>query len=185
MDELYWDAADYLYDPQEKLFYRDAKYFDARVNGKRVFWSRGQGWVVSGLVRILQDIPKDNPARLGYESLLRDMCGRLASLQSPDGMWRANLLDASQYPNPETSGSAFFIYAMAWGVNNGVLDRKTFQPIIRKGWSGLAHCVSREGKLGFVQQIGEDPRQATMNDSQEYGVGALLLAGGEVVKMSF
>ena len=50
----------YLYDKEEHLFYRDHRYFAKReANGKKVFWGRGNGWVLGGLVEILQALPKD------------------------------------------------------------------------------------------------------------------------------
>ena len=50
MDRLWWKTTDYLYDKQERLFYRDSRFFDQRErNGRKLFWSRGNGWVLAGL----------------------------------------------------------------------------------------------------------------------------------------
>jgi rhamnogalacturonyl hydrolase YesR len=183
LDDLFWDSHAFLYDKEEHLFYRDANFFDKRVDGKKMFWSRGNGWVVGGLARTLDYLPKDHPTRPKYEQLFKEMCGKLATLQGDDGLWRANLLVSSQFPNPETSGTAFFTFGMAWGINNGLLDRAKYEPVVRKGWAGLVRCVQPDGKLGYVQPVGADPRPTSADSTQEYGPGAFLLAGKEVAKM--
>jgi len=112
------------------------------------------------------------------------MASRIASLQQSDGLWRASLLDPASYPGGEVSGSGFFCYAFAWGINNGLLDPKIYLPVVRKAWIGLNECVNEEGRVGWVQPIGADPRKNFDADSWEvYGTGAFLLAGSEVVKL--
>ncbi len=107
---------DLLWDKQEQLFFRDATYFDKHEkNGKPIFWSRGNGWVMGGLVRVLETLPANDPHRSFYVARLQTMAERVKQLQGADGLWRPGLLDADSYPLPEVSGSAFFVYAMAWG----------------------------------------------------------------------
>ena len=105
-------------------------------------------------------------------------------MQQEDGLWRASLRDHDSYPGGDTSGSGFFCYALAWGVNNGLLDADTYRPVVEKAWVGLCHVVNDEGRVGWVQPIGADPRKNFTEDSWEvYGTGAFLLAGSEVVKL--
>jgi unsaturated rhamnogalacturonyl hydrolase len=184
MDMLFWDTHDFLFDKDEHLFYRDASFIDKRTpSGKKMFWARGNGWVMGGTVRVLQYMPKDYPAYNKYVSLLREMAKAVKLIQSADGLWRPSLLDPKQVPHPETSGSAFFCYALAWGINNGILDRKEFLPVVRKAWEGLNRYVSPEGKLQWVQPIGASPDKVTIDNFQEYGSGAFLLAASEVYKL--
>ena len=138
-----WQATSkLLYDQDEHLYARDASYIPKRgPNGKKIFWSRGEGWVMGGIVRTLQYLPKDDPQRGFYVEQLREMSKRVALLQDKDGLWHASLLDPEDFPLPEVSGSALFVYAMAWGVNEGVLDRKVYEPIVEKGWAGLLKHV--------------------------------------------
>ena len=125
-DRLWWKTTDYLYDRTEHLYYRDSRYFDQREkNGRKVFWSRGNGWVIAGLARMLQDMPADYRGRDRYEQLFRDMAGAVLAAQSADGYWRSSLLDPDSRPNPETSGTGFFVFALGWGVTQGLLDRAT------------------------------------------------------------
>lgn len=183
MDRLFWDTVAFLYDTDEHLIYRDKNYFDKRVGGQKVFWSRGNGWTVAGLIRVIRDLPKDHPTRPRYVKMFREMCDRLATLQQPDGLWRSNLLMQSQFPNPETSGTSFFVFAMTAGINDGILERRKFEPIVRRGWLGLNNCVLPDGTLGYVQPIGGDPRPTTATATQEYAVGAFLLAGAEMIAL--
>ena len=135
----WWRTTDYLYDKDEHLFFRDSTFFQKReANGKKVFWSRGNGWVMAGLVRVLQYLPMNHPDRPRFEQLFKDMAAKIVTCQQPDGLWRASLLDPEDYPAKETSGSGFFTYALAWGVNQGLLDRAKFEPAVRKAgrrWS--------------------------------------------------
>jgi len=190
-DRFFKETYDLLYDKEEKLYARDASYLinekgegKHEANGKKVFWSRGNGWVSGGLVRLLKELPKNHPTRPFYLTQYRDMMERIGGLQQPDGLWRSSLLDPASYPGGEASGSGFYIYAMAWGVNNKVLDRNKFLPSIRRAWTGLNNFVHADGKVGWTQPIGADPRRNFNADSWEvYGSGAYLLAGSEVVKL--
>ena len=191
-DQYFRESYDLLYDKKEHLFFRDLSYVIKgnknpryEANGKPVFWSRGNGWVMGGLARILKELPADYPQRPFYENLFKDMAERIISLQQPDGLWRASLLDPESYPGGETSSSGFFCYALAWGVNSGLLDGRKYRPVIEKCWIAINECVNEEGRVGWVQPIGSDPRKNLNADSWEmYGTGAFLLAGSEVIKLN-
>lgn len=195
----FWRTTDYLYDTNEHLYFRDSTYFDKReANGQKVFWSRGNGWVMGGLVRTLQYLPdvaatpssqsgngdEASPPRARFEQLFKQMSKKILACQQPDGLWRASLLDPQSYPAKETSGSGFFTYALAWGVNQGLLDRAKFEPAVRKAWTALVGCVQPDGKLIHVQPIGADPKHFDPDSTEPYGVGAFLLAGSEIYRMA-
>src|ERR1044072_1252694 len=179
-----WDANDFLFDPSEGLYFRDKNFINKlNANGKKVFWARGNGWVMGGTVRVLQHLPKNPPTRARYVKLLQTMAASVARVQGEDGRWRPSLLDPQEAPVPETSSTGFFCYALAWGINNGHLDRKTYLPVVKKAWSGLVSSVRGDGKLGWGQPSGPAPAKGTAEDNQEYGSGALLLAGSEMLKL--
>ena len=190
-DRLFQETYDRLFDKEHHLYARDASYLiDAagggkrEANGKKVFWSRGNGWVAGGLVRLLKELPKDYPKRSFYLTQYKAMMERLLSLQQADGLWRSSLLDPDSYPGGEASGSGFHVYAMAWGINNKILPRDKYLPAVRKAWISLNKLVHADGKVGWTQPIGADPRRNFNADSWEvYGAGAFLLAGSEVVKL--
>lgn len=184
-NRLWWKTTEYLYDQDEHLYYRDSRYFEPREpNGKKIFWSRGNGWVIAGLVRVLDDMPADYPDRPRYVTLYREMSAKVAALQGTDGYWRSSLLDPASLPNPETSGTGFFVYALAWGVNRGVLDRATYEPVVRRGWAALVRSVQADGMLGWVQRIGDKPGATGADTTEVYGTGALLLAGSEMYRLA-
>jgi rhamnogalacturonyl hydrolase YesR len=180
----WWRTSGFLYDKTERLYFRDSTFFGrTEANGKKVFWSRGNGWVMGGLVRVLQYLPANHPDRPKFVQQFREMAERLLTCQQVDGMWRASLLDPESYPLREASGSAFFAYAFAWGVNQGLLESARFEPAIQRAWAALVDCVDSEGKLTHVQPIGSDPKHFDSNATEAYGIGAFLLAGSEIYRM--
>ena len=174
-----------LYDRQKHLFSRDANYLnDREKNGEKVFWSRGNGWVMAGIVRVLANLPADDPLRPHYIALLREMAAEVASLQGSDGLWRPGLLDAGSYSLPEVSGSAFFTYAIAWGIDHRMLDSDKYLPVVMRAWAGMLAHVYADGRLGCIQPIGEAPADYKPSSSYNFGVGAFLLAGAEMEALS-
>ncbi len=183
MNTLWWDVVDYLYDPHIHLFYRDADYLPG--SGREVFWSRGNGWVMAGIVRVLDFMPEAYPDRARYIQLLQVMAEAVAGCQSPvDSLWRVNLLAPDHYPTPETSGSGFFCYALARGINRGWLDRGEYLPVVERAWQGLTSAVLDSGQLGWVQKVGKSPDDVRREDSMDYGSGAFLLAGSEMLPLA-
>ncbi|KAB7730410.1 glycoside hydrolase family 88 protein [Rudanella paleaurantiibacter] len=190
-DSLFRQTYKLLYNNEERLYARDASYLIAadgtgkrEANGQKIFWSRGNGWVMGGLVKLLTELPRKHPSRAFYLEQYKQMSERLLGLQQPDGLWRSSLLDPAAYPGGEASGSGFDCYALAWGINQGILPKKQYLPAVRKAWVALNALVSPEGRVGWVQPIGADPRRNFSADSWEvYGTGAFLLAGSEVLKL--
>jgi unsaturated rhamnogalacturonyl hydrolase len=178
-------TSDLLYDKTEHLYSRDAGFVDKREpNGKKMFWSRGEGWVMGGIARTLDLLPADDKARPFYVQQLREMSARVAGLQGTDGLWHAGLLDPATYPQPEISGSALFVYAMAYGVNRGYLDAKVYRPVIARAWAGILKNVYADGRLGNIQQTGAEPAFYRPTSSFNYGVGGFMLAASELKAMA-
>ena len=186
IDQHWWETSKLLYDPDRHLYYRDITYLHAKEsNGQPVFWSRGNGWVIAGIARTLEEMPQEYPGRNKYETQLKEMAAALAPLQDQaTGLWHSSLLDSAAYPLPETSGSALMTFAMAWGVNHGLLDRAAYTPVIAKAWAGLVRQVYADGRLGCIQQTGAAPAHYLPSSSYTYGAGAYLLAGSEVAQLS-
>jgi len=185
MDKEWWKTADLLYDKEEHLFYRDEVFLNKRTkNGKKVFWSRGNGWVFGGLARTLAYVPPDYPSRPRYVTVFKDMAARLASLQQADGTWRPSLLDPGEYPYSETSGTALDCFAFAWGIDNGLLDRATYLPVAAKAWAALMAARRPDGLLGYVQGVGKAPGAVRANGTELYATGAFLMAACELSKLA-
>lgn len=182
---FFWDVQAELFDKDAGLFYRDKRFIgQASANGRKVLWSRGNGWVFAGTARILEWLPLDNPDRPRYVELLKTMAVAVAKSQGPDGMWRPNLADPDEFSMPESSGSGFFCYGIAWGINHGVLDRATYLPVAQKGWSALTRIVTPDGRVQWGQPVGDRPRAVQQEQTHEYVTGAFLLAGSEMLKLA-
>ncbi|MEM1110150.1 MAG: glycoside hydrolase family 88 protein [Planctomycetota bacterium] len=184
MHELYWDTVDYLYDADDHLFYRDGRYLPKEGDTEKVFWSRGNGWVFAGLVRIIEHLPENDPQRERYLQLFRDMAFRLAGLQQDDGLWRTWVNKPEHYPTKESTGSSFFVYGLAKGVREGWLPEGYFDSAILRGWRGLLGCVTSEGRVTHAQLVGASPTAVRPWDTVDYGAGAMLLAASAVSEWS-
>ncbi len=185
MDHEYHVTYDLLWSEQDHLFWRDSSYFDqSEANGEDIFWSRGNGWVFAGLALMIPDLPADWAGREFYVDLYKEMAARLLTIQREDGTWSMGLLGALEdYPVPETSGTAFFTFGLAWGINAGLLDREEYEPAVRRAWQALAGAVTEEGLLGHVQPVGAAPGESYPDYTEVYGVGAFLAAGSELYKL--
>ncbi len=185
MDREWWITSGLLYSTKDHLYFRDKSFLNAHeANGSSVYWSRGNGWVFAGLARVLTEMPEDYPSRWRYVAQFKEMAEELASLQGADGLWRPGLLDAEAYKLPENSGSSFYTYAFAWGINAGILDRKKYRPVVERAWKGLLAHVYEDGRLGCIQPIGAAPGAFTAQSSYVFGTGAFLLAGSEVYRLA-
>src|SRR5258706_3767926 len=178
MDTMWFDTKAFLFDPAQNLFWRDSTFKNTDT-----YWARGNGWVVAGIARVLDYLPANDAKRADYIQVFKLMVGTLLKLQGTDGLWRSNLLHASAFPNPETSGSGFFTFGMAWGIANGALHPAEYLPAVQKGWNGLVGAVDANGRLGYVQNVGSAPAAATATETHPYGVGAFLLAGEQIMKL--
>jgi unsaturated rhamnogalacturonyl hydrolase len=184
LHQWWWKVSAYYYEPSEHLYFRDQNYFTRREpNGALVFWSRGNGWVIGGLVRVLQYLPANDPFRPKYEQQLREMCVKLKDIQGQDGLWHSGLLDSVAHKQDETSGSAFFVYGMAYALNEGIVDKEAFNPAVVKAWTALCSYVKPDGCFTGIQPIGDSPVVFDENYSMPYGVGAFLQAASEMYKL--
>lgn len=183
MDKEFWATTQALYDTEECLFYRDTRYIGKReINGEKVFWGRGNGWVVGAIARILNFLPIDYPSRPNYIRLFQEMMARIVELQDANGYWHTSLLDYRTYSSPETSASGFFTYALWWGINKGILNESFYKKYAVKAWKAMVSAVHPNGMLGYVQPIGDAPQNITADKNEVYGTAALALAGLEVAK---
>lgn len=184
MYQEYKVTTDYLFDKEEDLYFRDSNYFTRKeANGEKIFWGRGNGWVFAGLPKIIRELPEKYVHKDYFVTIYKKMAAKLLSLQQPDGSWRASLLDPASYPNPEMSATAFFVFGLAWGVDNGYLDKATYLPAVEKGWKGMVRSVWPDGKVGYIQPVGADPKAVTREMTEVYGVGGFLMAGTQIYKM--
>ncbi|MCG2614235.1 glycoside hydrolase family 88 protein [Terrimonas sp. NA20] len=181
-----------LYNAAEKLWWRDKDFVPPykEPNGEDCYWSRGNGWVVAALAKTLEGLPKTDQHYAEYLKDYKDMLTALLQIQRADGYWNVSLHDSTHFGGKELSGTALFVYGMAWGINNKVIDRQTYLPVLLKAWNAMVdECVHPTGKLGFVQGTGKEPKDGqpvgydSTPDFEDYGLGCFLLAGTEVLKL--
>ena len=179
----YFDVVDFIFSYNDSLFYRDQRFIN-RLNdeNKKIFWSRGNGWVVGGLVRILKHLPSDSPYYLQFQSLLKKILIKLIAIQPNDHIWRTSLLSPDLFPDPDTSGTSFFCYGLAYAINTGILDKDIYEQYLIPTWKELTTFIDEDGKLTWVQQSNSQPGEVNAEDYHEYGAGAFLLAAGEMFK---
>lgn len=196
-----WEMYDYtrnrhgdkgMFNPKDGLWWRDQD-FDPpykEPNGKDCYWSRGNGWVYAALVRVLNEIPASEPHRTDYIDDFLAMSKAIKKCQRADGFWNVSLHDETNYGGKETSGTALFVYGIAWGINNGILDRNEYLPVVLNAWNALTEeAVHDNGFIGYVQGTGKEPKDGqpvtydNVPDFEDYGIGCFLLAGTEVYKL--
>ncbi|MFH1843385.1 MAG: glycoside hydrolase family 88 protein, partial [bacterium] len=172
------------------LWHRDENYDPPffTPNGLPCFWSRGNGWVFAAHCRVLRELPPTDPHWNEYLTTFQSMAAALAAVQREDGFWNVSLADSLDYPGPESSGTAFFSYGMAWGIRNGHLDAATYTPVVARAWHALAtEAVHPDGVFGWVQGPAGQPADSqpvTYESSTDYGTGSFLLAGSEVYQLA-
>lgn len=181
-----------LYNAKDGLWWRDKDFVPPykEPNGEDCYWARGNGWVVAALVRVLEIIPENEAHRNEYLKTYHEMIKALVPIQRTDGFWNVSLHDATHFGGKETSGTSLFVYGMAWGVNQGILDKATYLPIITKAWKAMTKdAVQKNGFIGYMQGTGKEPKDGqpvsytSAPDFEDYGLGCFLLAGTEVYKL--
>lgn len=181
-----------LFNTKDGLWWRDADYVPPykEKDGKDCYWSRGNGWVYAALVRCMNQL---SPKSKEYKELKKDfllMSKGLLSCQHEDGFWHASLVSDADYPTPEMTGTALFLYGMAWGIQQGLLKDKIYRPACDKAWQALASCVHNDGFLGWNQGTGKEPSAGqpvtfdSVPDFEDYGTGCFLLGASEYYKLS-
>ena len=181
-----------LYNPTDHLWWRDKNFVPPykEPNGADCYWARGNGWVVAAMARVLEVMPANAPHRDEYLNMYKQMVEALVPLQRTDGYWNVSLEDPTHFGGKELSGTALFTYSIAWGINRGILKKKTYLPVVIKAWKAMSsECLHPDGMLGYVQGTGKEPKDGqpvgydNTPDFEDYGLGCFLLAGSEVYKL--
>ena len=191
--QMYNWARERFLNKAEGLWWRDKDFCPPykTPNGKECYWARGNGWVVAALVRVLQELPADDPHRSVYEQDFRDFCKAVVKYQRADGTWNASVADPDDFGGPEATGTSLFLYGLAWGLNTGRLDADAYGPAVARGWNGLNRiCIHPSGFIGYSQGSGKEPKEAQpvtydrIPDFEDFGTGCYLLAASEVSKLT-
>lgn len=181
-----------MFNQKDGLWWRDQD-FDPpykEPNGEDCYWSRGNGWVYAALVRVLDEIPANEVHRQDYINDFLTMSKAIKTCQREDGFWNVSLHDPNHFGGKELTGTSLFVYGMAWGIRNGLLDRDEYLPIVLKAWNAMVKdAVHPDGFLGYVQGTGKEPKDGqpvtydSKPDFDDFGTGCFLLAGSEIYKL--
>lgn len=190
--KMYKWSRDRFFNEPEGLWWRDKAFCPPYTtpNGKNCYWARGNGWVVAAYVRVLSELPENDPHRAVYEADFKAMCEALAKVQREDGTWNCSLADPDDFGGPEATGTSLFTYGLAWGIRTGRLDARVYRPIVARAWNGLNRiCIHPNGFIGYSQGSGKEPKEAQpagydrIPDFEDFGTGCFLLAASEVAKL--
>ncbi|WP_231390078.1 glycoside hydrolase family 88/105 protein [Sphingobacterium pedocola] len=182
-----------LYNPEDQLWWRDKDFIPPykEPNGEDCYWSRGNGWVLAALALVLEELPDTDSHYQEYLADFKSLAKALVPLQRTDGFWNVSLHDPNNYGGKEASGTALFVYGMAWGINHSILDKEMYLPVITKGWNALTkESLQPNGFLGYLQSTGKEPKDGQpvtvdkVPDFEDYGLGCFLLAGTEVYELA-
>ena len=182
-----------LYNTTDHLWWCDKDFMPPykEPNGQDCYWSRGNGWVLAALARVLSILPVNEPHRAEYLRNYLEMVNALVPLQRADGFWNVSLHDPTHFGGKEVTGTALFTYGMAWGIREGFLDKKTYGPVVMRAWNGLVRdALHPDGMLGYVQGTGKEPKDGQpvgydkIPDFEDFGLGCFLLAGSEVYQIA-
>lgn len=179
LDRQYQKAYTNLWDKELKLFYRDSSCYEKKEkNGNKQFSSLNNSGVFAGLALLISNVPKDWEKKVFYEGVFKQMAETLKKTQQKDGTWREGLLgDKKEYKNLEIGGTSFFVYGIAWGINSGLLDKTTYEPVLLKAWNKIAKQVNTKGELKLSEKSDEFKEYTS-----SFSIGGFLAAGSEMYK---
>src|SRR5690606_14748991 len=88
-----------LYNPEDKLWWRDKDFVPPykEPNGEDCYWSRGNGWVVAALVRVLDILPETEKHRTEYLEDYKNLMEGVLAVQRSDGFWNVSLHDPGHF----------------------------------------------------------------------------------------
>jgi unsaturated rhamnogalacturonyl hydrolase len=186
----YLDAMQKLFRYAERRLYNDERglwWRDSTAACTHTYWSRGNGLVLAGLVKVLAALPAGDPRRPAYTRIVTRMAASLARLQRSDGFWNVDLTNRRDHPGPETAGTALIAYGIANAVNQGILPAARYRPVVERAWHGLVTTAERaDGLIGYVQGPATKPSDSQPvgpTDTAAYGVAAFLLAGSQLAAL--
>lgn len=176
-----------LRNPVNGLWWRDKDFNPPYTtpSGKECYWSRGDGWVVAALVRVIKELSPSDAHYYEYATDLTSMLKSVCELQRKDGFWNCSLADETDFGGPEITGTSLFMYGLAYCVSNGLLSEKKYAPVMEKAWKAMSSCIHDDGLLGWQQGTGKQPSDSQpisydrLPDFDDYGVGCFLLGATE------
>ena len=148
------------------------------------------GWAYAALARVMNLIPRKDKHYKDYLKDFLQMSKAIKLCQREDGFWNVSLHDPGNFGGKEGTGTALFVYGLAWGIRNGILDRDEYLPMTLKAWNALVKdCMHPNGALGYMQGRSNSPKAGQpltydcIHEPEDFAVGCFLLAASEIYKL--
>ena len=108
-------------------------------------WGRGEGYALFALSELIFELPNESEEKKKLIEVRIDMLEGLLTHQDPNGMWHQVLNDWGSYP--ETSGTAWILYAIGRGIKKGTIDRNRFLSPYLRGLAGMSRYLAYDGTV--------------------------------------
>jgi unsaturated rhamnogalacturonyl hydrolase len=184
LEEIYKRNWDFLFDATHQLYYRDTHFIGKIQNEQPVFWGRGNGWVMGSLALILEKLPREHPLWSVYAERLRLLSEGLAACELPGGGFGISLMNNEEFPEVELSATSLIAYGMTFGLNNGILAKEQYEPIVKRAWTQVSAMQTPDGAMRQCQPGGNKPVRFDPQNNENYGTGATLLFVTELIKFT-
>ena len=149
-------------------------------------WSRGQGWILHGMVHCLPLLNGWPKAQSSIAYYTEELLEALVPLQGPSGLWH-QLIDTPDESFPDSSGSALILEAFILFQNYKKTD--DYQKTINQAWNGLAACVDQDGIVDLACK-GPGPiwetepwRNSPAGKGDPHGVFSMLFACAAMIRV--
>ncbi len=158
----------------------------ANIPADPIFWARGNGWIAAVTGWYLAVAPADHAGRAAIEVVYRGEIDGFVRYQDDSGLAHT-ILNVPDDPDNylETSATALFAFALAEGLQTGVLDEETYRPHLVAAIEGLqgriveepdGHLTVQGTSFGTVPTTYEIYLEIPLVDDLAMGVGTVLLA---------
>lgn len=141
--------AKYLQDPQDKLFYHC--YWTRRQHTypkRKIFWGRGNGWVIAGLPLAIDHFARDSEERQDAVRILRETSEALLPYQREDGFYET-VFNRPGKTYAESSATALIASGWMQGVADGYLDERFLEPGLKAFRAVVESLETRDGLLSM------------------------------------
>jgi len=179
--------AQYLQDPDDKLFYHSYwTKFGCTYPRQKLFWGRGNGWVIAGFPLVLENLAKDSEERKQAINIFQETSAALLPYQREDGFYET-VFNKVGKTYKESSATALIASGWLQGVNEGYLDEKFKEPGL-KAFEAVINCLEYKDGLLSMPLISAPTiptplmpylayKYTPKHSDWQYGLASLIFAG--------
>ena len=183
--------SDYMQDPEDKLWYHSYWVKAGRHHPRgRIYWGRGNGWVLAALPMIMEQIGPDHPEYEGILRVWRDTVDAVLRLENPDHTLNTVL---NQKSYRELSATALAAAGILHGRRLGLLPEAYWE----RGeamFHAVASAIGEDQSGLYLPEISAPTiplhilpglcyRLTPRGRNLSYGLAALAFAAMEIIKL--